>query len=995
MDDCNLRAFFLWVTVEMSKQLCPDCGQPRSAGAPPGMCPSCLLRLGLEAWRATALAPEAGTAFGDYELLEEIARGGMGAVFRARQVSLNRIVALKMLLPGIASPEWVRRFRAEATAAAALHHPGIVAIHEVGEHQGQPYFSMEFLAGPDLSRRGRAKRPEASTAARWARQVATAVHHAHERGVLHRDLKPANVLLDESDVPRVTDFGLAKLLRDSPEATVAGQVMGTPSFMSPEQLDPRRGEPTIASDVYGIGTILYFLLTGKPPFEAETIQQAMFSVLNTEPAPPRSLNSAVPRDLEIICLKCLAKDPARRYRGALEVAEELQRFLEHKPILARPATAAERLRLWAQRNPVVATLTLLLVVTVSVALVTQWKSLRDVRAARDQTEENVRYLLESLAPQLSTVGRSAMMADVFRKVRPYFEEQSRARTDSKFRRLHAGFLLGDALLDREMGSLPSARAKAERALEVIAGARAVDADVAWFTNEIAAHALLRDSLRDLRDAHGALRHGEAAVALAKEALQRDPGNGALAAQLAEAHFGLGAIASREVGSQISLPDVMQANHERGAEIAAELATRPGAPREWWLLHARSFYFLGRVWRERRELERAEKSFRESLRVTEELLAREPGHPDVMSRVAEAHLWLADAIHARASSLRSQTNATGTNVMALREEAWRQAERGLELAERLTLRDPGNVTWQRNYAHHLMDAADKVRALKRQDEGTGARYAKAHDIFKCLTEQEPQRDAWWDELSEAAMRYSDWCEKSKRMELARALHEQNVENQFAAIRVFPDRFSHHRRLAVTAAALGYFTARGQGHEARLAVLRGVIARLPDTNGLWRWSRSSLHGALVDVFYEANQPEGVVAEHQIALKLRREVFADHPHEASVWPYLANSYRYLGGAQAELGRKDEALATAEEGLRWLEANPFVAQSSYETRVKIADLCSLVVERFDRSSPQAARVETLAQRCLEGLFAGGLRLPPEIKARDQLAERLARFRTGAAPPP
>jgi WD40 repeat protein len=350
---------------------CGKCGAELTDVGSERLCPACLLEGGLGAsgsmadkppWAVPLASRSAqGTtvfhAFGDYELLEEIARGGMGIVYRARQVSLNRIVAVKVLISGLlASPEFVQRFRAEAAAAASLQHPNIVAIHEVGFREGQHFFAMDFVLGSSLADLTRNEPLAARRAAGYVKTLAGAIHYAHERGILHRDLKPANVLIDENDQPRVTDFGLAKDLHKQTDLTLSGQVLGSPSYMSPEQAEARRGKVGVRSDVYSLGAILYHLLTARPPFVADSVAKTLHQVQNDEAVSPRLLNGAVPQDLGTICLKCLEKEADKRYATAQDLAEDLGRFLERKPILARPISRPEKFWRWCRRNPMVAAL---------------------------------------------------------------------------------------------------------------------------------------------------------------------------------------------------------------------------------------------------------------------------------------------------------------------------------------------------------------------------------------------------------------------------------------------------------------------------------------------------------------------------------------------------------------------------------------------------------------------------------------------------------------
>jgi serine/threonine protein kinase len=323
-----------------------EVGTVLPSDTPPGQ--TVTYRLGT---RQSADVTQPQRDFGDYELLEEIARGGMGVVFKARQKGLNRVVALKMVLAGrLADGEDLMRFRTEAEASARLQHPNIVTVYEIGEADGQCFFSMDYIAGMSLAKRVEAGPIPGRVAARYLLTIARAIQHAHRHGILHRDLKPSNVLLDAQDEPHITDFGLAKKMGGDSGQTRSGSIMGTPSYMAPEQAAGKIRELGPACDVYGLGAILYELITGRPPFRSDTPLDTLRHVLDEEPAPPTLLNRNVEHDLETICLKCLQKDPRARYASAQELADDLQRYLSQETIAARSFNVIDRLTRTLERS---------------------------------------------------------------------------------------------------------------------------------------------------------------------------------------------------------------------------------------------------------------------------------------------------------------------------------------------------------------------------------------------------------------------------------------------------------------------------------------------------------------------------------------------------------------------------------------------------------------------------------------------------------------------
>src|SRR2546430_174548 len=392
-------------------RLCPKCGSEIPADAPEGGCPGCLLESGLGLLpdapvaaghhgssaenvqtNDTNAAPHSKKAehlvemlgeLGDYELVEEVGRGGQGVVFRARQKSLNRTVALKVISLGQwASTAHLKRFRGEAVAAASLDHPSIVPIYEVGEREGACYFSMKFVEGGQLDEVVKRAPISIRQAAELIAKLARTVHYAHEHGILHRDIKPGNILLDAKGEPLLTDFGLVRLVEAESTITRTREALGTPSYMAPEQAAGEQRKLSNATDVYGLGAVLYQLLTDHPPFAGGTTYETIKLLLDTEPRQPRLLNPKIDRDLSTICLKCLEKDPQRRYPSALALAEDLDRGQKHEPIRARRTGVFTHARKWVRRNPSIAAMTATLLALAVPLGVVIWKSDQLFRASQ-------------------------------------------------------------------------------------------------------------------------------------------------------------------------------------------------------------------------------------------------------------------------------------------------------------------------------------------------------------------------------------------------------------------------------------------------------------------------------------------------------------------------------------------------------------------------------------------------------------------------------------
>ena len=372
-------------------RVCGKCGNTIFDTAPQGLCSVCLFDTGLSILMESVDGPNAKdfeadndststdaaelfSASDDYELLEEIGRGGQGVVYRARQKSLNRTVAIKII--GISNGRTkahLKRFRLEAEAAAKLNHPFVVPIHEIGQRKGRCYFSMGLVEGGRLDQIATREPMSPRQATEVIAKLARTVHYAHQHGIIHRDIKPGNILLDTKGEPHLTDFGVARLLETENDATCTIEVSGTPSYMAPEQAHATNGHVSSATDVYGLGAVLYQLLAGQPPFTGGTPFETVRLLLETEPRQPRLLNPKVDRDLSTICLKCLEKDPKRRYSSALALAEDLEHWLRHEPIRARRTGVLARGRKWIRRNPATAALVVMSVLLASAVGVIVWK----------------------------------------------------------------------------------------------------------------------------------------------------------------------------------------------------------------------------------------------------------------------------------------------------------------------------------------------------------------------------------------------------------------------------------------------------------------------------------------------------------------------------------------------------------------------------------------------------------------------------------------------
>jgi len=586
----------------------------------------------------------AGCMVGDYELLDQIAVGGMGVVYKARHRTLGRVVALKMIRAGeLALEEDVARFRFEAEAAARLDHPNIVPIFDVGAHQGQPYFSMKLIDGCSLAQRLTQSPPVAMAGlAELMAKVARAVHYAHERGILHRDLKPANILLDERGNPHVTDFGLATRLpaastgvsTPSParRLTQKGIAVGTPGYMAPEQASGPKKGVTVAADVYSLGAILYELLTGRPPFKAETPLETLVQVLEKEPERPRSLVPSLPRDLETICLKCLEKDPARRYATADALADDLQRFLDGEPIQTRPAGPVGRFWRWCRRSPVVATLSavLALALVVGLAAVTfQWRRAED----NFREAEKQRRLTED---ERERAEKALVQADA-----------AHQRAEESFQQAHQivegiCMRLGEERLSAFQGLQPLRKEMLEIGVKYYTEFLAKRGNDPALKAELAkAHYRAAFLISLVGSKREALASYDQALAAYKELLAADPENVEYRERLAMTYIDRGNSLGATNDHQAAL-----ASYELARDILEGLdRASPGQPNILDRL-GRVYNNLGSVHRRLNQLNEAQNAYNKALAVQERRRREDPQNPIPRRELAVVYFNVADLYAAR-------------------------------------------------------------------------------------------------------------------------------------------------------------------------------------------------------------------------------------------------------------------------------------------------------------------------------------------------------------
>jgi serine/threonine protein kinase len=888
---------------------------------------------------AEAVGP--GCGFGDYELLEEAARGGMGVVFRARQVSLNRIVALKVIRDAEwATPADVQRFRLEAEAVAQLDHSNIVPIYEVGQwHPGSKgatihYFSMKWVEGGTLAQLlasgawSATTRPAQRTVAALLVQVARAVHYAHQRGILHRDLKPANILLSVSweegmsaspgdhaalacparlmtAVPMITDFGLAKRVTVDDQLTQSGVAVGTPSYMAPEQAAPRQapagGGPTMVADVYSLGAILYEMLTGRPPFRGETMLDTLREVLEREPQRPRALNPTLDRDLETICLKCLQKDPARRYASAAALADDLERFLAGEPIHARPVGSAERLWRWCRRNRTLALTSLLaaLALPAALALLALVAINESHHAARlDEWSGKLQHALLQVKSKHAEAEKNLARAERLRgEADKHFKEaeHQRQREEKSFHNAHQAVKLFYTRLASELRSTPALQPLRKKLLEASRDyyvrfleqrkddprlkrelADAHD-DVAYISSEFGSRAEAAASYRQ-------------ALALYEDLLRASPQDLTLRSRVASTCYNLGLM----LGIVNQPKEALAFQRRAKGYYEAVLRDHPDHPRALAGLANVLGALAGLHRHAGRPLE-AYEAFREAVVISEKLLRSQPRSRKYQGALAlcynnlgvsQSHLGRKDdALESfeKAKEIRERLaradpknwgaqmgvaasyrdiglihHDRGANSEAL---SWLEAAR--DIRARVAAANPNMILAQTDLASSYVDVGGSLAALYPNKKALAlAQYQKAVALQEKLIRIDPVSPYLRNDLAGTHFlignlhRGDDPAQAVKEFEKARALQEELVT-------AAPGTPAYRNALGSTLNNLGmallrlkrFDDARAALHQA-IETQRQAVAQAPQVER-YRRSLATRYSALTEVELKANRPAAAVA------------------------------------------------------------------------------------------------------------------------------------------
>ncbi|HJT33747.1 MAG TPA: protein kinase [Pirellulales bacterium] len=969
---------------------------------------------------STAKLPE-GRTFGDYELLAEIARGGMGVVFKAQQRRLNRTVAVKMILAGeLADQNDVQRFLSEAEAAAGLDHPGIVPVYESGEINGQHYFSMGFVDGQSLAAVLSGGPLPPRHASELVAQVAEAVDYAHQRGVIHRDLKPGNILLDREGHPRVTDFGLAKRVAGDSGLTRTGQALGTPSYMPPEQASGKLEAIGRAADVYALGAVLYAALTGRPPFQAATPLDTILQVLEQEPVAPRQLNAGVPRDLETVTLKCLEKEPHKRYATARDLADELGRFSRGEPIHARPVGRSERAWRWCCRKPVMAALIAAVCITLVAGTATstyfaieanrragdaETSALVAQNAQRAEAEQLARARsalaaetrakeAESQARAAQTTAKNEARAAINRYVDTVFESQ--LLKDDRFQPLRKK-LLSDALgyyktfieshehdtterrelaevlrrvgsISRDTGSLSDAVAAYSRAAELYQQISAEEPSVPGYRNEVA---VIYNSIGVLHKNSGEKSAAEALYLRSREISEKlvaeYPSNAEYRSNLAYTCHNL-AMLETERGE----PDAARANFGRAIEIDEKLVAQFPQVADYRCDLARHYHSLGCLQRDHGPRTAARANFQHAIEIAEKLVDEQPGNP-------EYHFDLANICYSF-----GLLDLYGGE----REAARASFLRAIKIAKNLAAQHPTVAAFRAELAGSYLASLGQLESASGQREAARATLQRALETAEKLVADDPAVLTYRHILAARCLDLARLQVAGGELAAARATYGRAIEIEEKLVAEKPANADYRSVLSYCYNSLGLLeTDLGErealGHLQRSLDLFQSLAALQPDNRTFDTSLAGTHCNLANAQRRQGKLHAALEHYAQAAEILEDVLTREPGQSTARLFLRNTFWGRGQTLMALDRFAEA---AEAWRRAIELNT-VPETTVTFGLELAESLARAGDHHT-ADQEATAVAEAAKESTETLYrlAGVFSLCSEAAKDDTaLADRYA----------
>jgi tetratricopeptide (TPR) repeat protein/tRNA A-37 threonylcarbamoyl transferase component Bud32 len=920
--------------------------------------------------------PAPGERFGDYQLLEEIARGGMGVVYKARHAALHRTVAIKMLLAGrLASQQDAYRFQREAEGAALLDHPNIVPIYEVGELDGRPYFTMKYVEGGNLTKHVQRLAKDHRAAARLLLGIARAVDHAHQRGLLHRDLKPANILLDGPDTPLVTDFGLAKIVQrgewarqpaDGAAATETGTTLGTPSYMAPEQAFNAKSVTT-AADVYSLGAILYELLTGQPPFRGDSPFATLMAAVEREPVPPRAKNPRVPRDLETICLKCLHKVPAQRYANAAALADDLQRFLNGEVIAARPAGRLERMSKWVRRHPALTGMAAVLALVLVVAGTVLHGEMQNTHEQFLRAEEN--YLeaqknLEEASRQAEQAKKNFAEAEKQRQAALDNEKQAR-------RILNTYYTLVREKLPKYPGTEPLRREMLQDGLKYYQQFLADRRDDPLLQREVAD---AYDNVGWINSVVGsraeALKAHEKALELYQKALAADPTDVKLLSRLAMNWHNVGWLRK----STQQLATALEA-YEKARQIYEQLLARPGADaKELAELKdhfAGTLNNIGALHNAAGRLEVAQTNYDRAHHLREEI---DRAFPDDL----QAKAGLAQSYHNRAIL---------AEHLGKRDESLQMFEKERDLRDQLARRQPRNADYQNGLASAWFSIGV---SQGRRGNKTASRKAheRALEIRKKVATENVHVIGYQIALASSYSDLGGAAQADNHPKEALIAHTEARDILERALRVEPDYANLRGDLAKAHFSVAYSLTKVARHKEALPSYekaRAIQQQLVDADPGYLEFRHDFQLTLNNLallysdFKEFDKARALGLE---SVKQQKVLYQKGPGSDPARHTLAMRYSSLSLIERRAGRLDEAAAWQVERKKYCKGN--LTDMSHVV-LDLGRIAQMVgegkSELSDAEREQRQRIATTALDVLRELLAAGYRDFQGLETRRELA--------------